>query len=104
MTIVSMNISDELFAFAEEQAALFGYFSTEDYLNGMLDMTLLSARNDFLKNGPLCLSSEPSEAEREFFDELEEDEGGGMRLKEDEEQPGDDESGQPADLDDGIPF
>lgn len=95
MTKVSLDISEKFYAFAKQQAALFGYIDTEDYLTGMLNTTLLSALLAFERNGPLRLSAEACDAEREFFAELEEDEGGGVRLKSD---------GKEGDLDDDIPF
>jgi hypothetical protein len=84
MTKVTLDISKEFYEFAKAQAELFGYCDTRDYLNGMLNMALLSARNEFEEHGPLRLSSEPCEAERDFLKELEEDEGGAMRHKDED--------------------
>ena len=94
MKKVTLQISDEFYEFSKRRAEDDGYFGTEDYLNGLLNMALLGDVDEY-ENGSLRLSARPCEAERDFFAELEEDPGGGVRLKSDRE---DDE------LDDDLPF
>ena len=78
MKKVTLQISDEFYEFANLRTEDDGYFGPEDYLNGLLNMALLSSLDE-----PGCLN------------ELEEDPGGGMRVKSDREDD---------DLDDDIPF
>ncbi len=95
MKKVTLQISDEFFEFAKLRAEDDEYFGLADYLNGLLNMALLSAIDEFEENGPLRLPLTPPDKEPDWLDELEEDEGGGMGLKSDR---GD------SDLDDDLPF
>lgn len=68
----------------------------------VLQDLLLQALNECARHGLLTPKAR-HEDEPGWFDELEEDEGGGMRLKKDEEGTPED-FGEDSDPDDGIPF
>ena len=94
MKKVTLQISDEFYEFAKLRGEDYGYFGPEDYLNGLLNTALLGNVDEY-ENGSLGLSARPCVAERDFFAALEEDPGGGVRLKSD---------GQNDDPDDDLPF
>jgi len=94
MKKITLQISDEFYEFAKLRAEDDGFFGTEDYLNGLLNTALLGDADEF-ERGRMRLPLMPLKQESGWLDELEEDEGGGMRLKSD---------GQSGDLDDDIPF
>jgi len=119
MKRVSLQINDEFYAFAQEQAVLFEYIDTNDYLNGLLNMALLTAvvDADELENMPhpsplISVSTEQHQitllagqyCKHDPLAELEEDEGGGMRHKDEDEGLPPEALGDNADLDDDIPF
>ncbi len=94
MKKITLQISDEFYEFAKLRAEDDGFFGAEDYLNGLLNMALLRDADEF-ERGRLRLPLMPLKQEQDWLDELEEDPGGGMRLKSDRED---------GDLDDDIPF
>jgi hypothetical protein len=90
---ITVQISEELFAFACVQAYDRSLFWPEEYLTGLLNMALLAAINE-REDCPLpplpAADTRPA-----FLDEFEEDPGGGLRLR---------GGAMDDDLDDGIPF
>ena len=75
---VILQINPEFFAFAEAMAKNGGYFGPADYLNALLNMALITE----MDSAPVLTRCEDETL-------LVEDDGGGMRL---------------ADIDDDIPF
>ena len=110
MKKITLQISDEFYEFARKQAEEDEFFGTADYLNGLLNMALLTAvvDADEFEDMPyplplVSLTTEQHQIMRIMHEnikhdplaEVEEDEGGGMRLTPDREDD---------DFDDDIPF
>lgn len=107
MKKVTLTISDEYFAFAEEQGAGDDFNGAEDYLNALLGGTLHreTQAHEKWKNAPPLFpivvvlppkkaaeAKSATKSKYDFLEIFEEDEGGGWRMKDD------------GDCDDDIPF
>lgn len=115
MKQVTIYISDELHALAAANAEEKFGLTTKEYLSDLVSDVLIEMKELF-ESPPIfpfeiwfpTEDQEPATDERQkkfdWLGELEEDAGGGMGPKRDEEDDGESNPSRKPDMDDGIPF
>lgn len=118
MVQITLEIRDDLYEFARGQRHECEFSAPEEYLLALLNMAVLMEMDErnalphaapfplliTMPEGYRVMEKMQRERKPDFFDELEEDEGGGVRLKRDADASDDGGSSGRNDLDDGIPF